>query len=185
MNILKKPAVALIVSIVLIVSSTFISADIKLGKECDGVCIGFYEGIDHDGYVHKSIYSQLDNLCGAVSGLMTIGAQHQMDTAELSGINGELIDLLKAKDTGFGKAYSLYSSVADSAERLGAELAAQKLSDREKKGLETYMSTIRGAQSVIADAGYNESVGRFTDGLDFLADFFMNATDTQLPEMFE
>ena len=66
MSILKSKPIAIIIAAVLVIGSTFLGAKISLEKEAREVMDLFYEGVEYDGYVHPSIYSQLEKRADAV-----------------------------------------------------------------------------------------------------------------------
>lgn len=186
MKNLKKPVIACILSAIIVLSSTFISADIKLSRASDKVTEGFYRGVEFGGYKRKSVSSQLENICGAVSGLMTIAKNQGLDTAGISSLNAELSSCLSAKSYDISSVYSSYSSLRSSLEPLLDTLSAADLSKRDEKGAKDYMVTIMGAEKVIEESGYNESVQDFIDSMSvFPTDFFFSVTGTALPEKFE
>ena len=45
MNLLKKPFVAVLLSALIVCGSTLLSVDVKLGKECQNIADGFYDGV--------------------------------------------------------------------------------------------------------------------------------------------
>ena len=185
MKYLKKPAVAVLLSVVIVLSSSFLSADVKLSRASRKVTDGFYQGIMYGGYKHKSISGQLDNICGAVSGLMTLAGNQGIDTGELSSRNSELSKTLSDKTADISSVYADYSSLLDCLYPILDTLSEADLSDRDEKGAKDYMVAIMGAEKVIDEAGYNESVQEFAEDMSrFPADFFLKITDTKLPEIF-
>ena len=49
MDFFKKPAVAVILSLIVIFASTLISVSAKLNNKCDKVTDGFYSGVRYKG----------------------------------------------------------------------------------------------------------------------------------------
>ena len=84
MKLLRKPFVAVLLSALIIFSSTLLSVDVKLGKECQNITDGFYEGVVYENYQHKSIASQIRNICGAADGMVTIANNYDIDTDAVS-----------------------------------------------------------------------------------------------------
>ena len=58
------------------------------------------------------------------------------------------------------------------------------LEKKEEKGEEKEEKEPHGANSVIAESGYNESVYKYTSSRGALEKFFVTLTGTQLPEVF-
>lgn len=184
MKVLKKPVVAVILAILIIVSSSLVSSGIKLDRECRNVTEGFYQGVKYDGYKHPAIYTQLKNICGAVSGLVTVADNYGVDTSEVSALKDELSAGISEAHSGISSIYKKYSALDEALTRLIWELDEVTLSERDEDGLDLYVSTVDSANSTIATTGYNESVQSYINGCDLLKRFFISATNTGLPEFF-
>ena len=55
MDFLKKRPVAIILALIIVVGSTLLSVNIKLGSKCQTITDGFYSGVTYNGYEHPSI----------------------------------------------------------------------------------------------------------------------------------
>lgn len=184
MNLLKKPFVAVLLSALIICGSTLLSVDVKLGKECQNITDGFYEGVVYENYQHKSIASQIRNICGAADGMVTIANSYDIDTDAVSAATAEMKSALSFGSVSY--LYGLYEDLLSALNPLEDQLSRAGLSDRDADGFKQYSSTITGAQSVIENAGYNESVRAFyRDQVHFPADFFADLVGVDLPELFE
>lgn len=184
MNLLKKPFVAVLLSALIICGSTLLSVDVKLGKECQNITDGFYEGVVYENYQHKSIASQIRNICGAADGMVTIANSYDIDADAVSAATAEMKSALSFGSVSY--LYGLYEDLLSALKPLEDQLSRAELSDRDAEGLKQYSSTISGAQSVINNSGYNESVRAFyRDQVHFPADFFADLVDVDLPELFE
>ena len=184
MNFLKKPFVAVLLSALIICGSTHLSADIKLGRECQNITDGFYEGVVYENYQHKSIASQIRNICGAADGMVTIANNYDIDTDAVRAATDEMKNALTYGSVSY--LHYLYEDLLQALKPLEDQLSRAELSDRDAEGFTQYSSTISGAQSVIENSGYNESVRAFLrDEIHFPADFFAELTGVELPELFE
>lgn len=184
MNFLKKPFVAVLLSALIICGSTLLSADIKLGKECQNITDGFYEGVVYENYQHKNIASQIRNICGAADGMVTIANNYDIDTDAVRAATDEMKSALTYGSVSY--LHYLYEDLLQAVKPLEDQLSRAELSDRDAEGFAQYSSTISGAQSVIENSGYNESVRAFLrDEIHFPADFFAELTGVELPELFE
>ena len=183
MNFLKKPFVAVLLSALIICSSTLLSADIKLGRECQNITDGFYEGVVYENYQHKSIASQIRNICGAADGMVTIANNYDIDTDAVRAATDEMKSALTYGSVSY--LHYLYEDLLQTLKPLEDQLSRAELSDRDAEGFAQYSSTINGAQSVIENSGYNESVRAFLrDEIHFPADFFAELAGVELPELF-
>ncbi|MCI7136474.1 MAG: hypothetical protein SPI09_06225 [Candidatus Limivicinus sp.] len=183
MNFLKKPFVAVLLSALIICGSTLLSADIKLGRECQNITDGFYEGVVYENYQHKSIASQIRNICGAADGMVTIANNYDIDTDAIRAATDEMKSALTYGSVSY--LHYLYDELLQAVKPLEDQLSRAELSDRDAEGFAQYSSTISGAQSVIENSGYNESVRAFLrDEIHFPADFFAELAGVELPELF-
>ncbi len=184
MNFLKKPFVAVLLSALIICGSTLLSADIKLGRECQNITDGFYEGVVYENYQHKSIASQIRNICGAADGMVTIANSYDIDADAVRAATDEMKNALTYGSVSY--LHYLYEDLLQALKPLEDQLSRAELSDRDAEGFAQYSSTISGAQSVIENSGYNESVRAFLrDEIHFPADFFAELAGVELPELFE
>jgi len=184
MKFLKKPAGAVFLTILVVCLSVLISTKIKLGAECQHITDSFYDGVEFDGYVHKSIASQLRNISGAADGLVTIANNYDIATDDVLMHN----DYLKTS-IAYGPISLVYTNYVDLMKELSVlqgALSDAQLSERDISGFESYTSVISGAQSVIEKAGYNENVRTFLrKKLQFPADLLADLINVELPELFE
>ena len=184
MNFLKKPFGAVLLSALIICGSTLLSADIKLGRECQNITDGFYEGVVYENYQHKSIAGQIRNICGAADGMVTIANNYDIDTDAVRAATDEMKNALTYGSVSY--LHYLYEDLLQALKPLEEQLSRAELSDRDAEGFAQYSSTISGAQSVIENSGYNESVRAFLrDEIHFPADFFAELAGVELPELFE
>ena len=66
MKFLKKPLVAIVLTVLLVVGSTFLSADRKLSRSALRVADGFYAGIRYKGQMHESVAQSIRTLCADI-----------------------------------------------------------------------------------------------------------------------
>lgn len=174
MSILRKRSFAVVIALIVVCLSTLLSVNRSLGSAADKVSDGFYSGVKYDGYVHKSIYSQLEQRSGAAAGLVTIGANYAALGDVTDALRSARDELTGAMDGGdIAAMYRANAALQTAYEAFVYAAQDAGLSAREQKGLDAYADTLGGAQSVIASAGYNESVreferktlGRFPAGL--------------------
>ena len=189
MELLKKRSVAIIIAVLIVLLSTVYSVNRTLGAKADAVGDGFYSGAYYEGYVHKSIASQLEARVDTASALLAVAADY-------SGLSGECASLRAARDglegmlEGEGGVASLYDANAEletAFRALYSELLAAGPSDRDRDSAELYEFDFSGAQRVIANSGYNESVREFRRDVlgEFPAGFLARVSFVSAPELFE
>lgn len=184
MNFFKKPFVAVLLSMAIIVSSTLFSVNIKLGDKCQDITDGFYEGVDYEGYAHKSIAGQIKNICGAADGMATIAANYGLNTDAVIAASKDVKDALTYGSVSY--VGYCYNELIAAVKPLEDQLSREQLSDRDAEGLGKYSSTINGAQAVIEKSGYNESVREFLREYKRLpAEALAVFSGVNFPELFE
>ncbi len=185
MGFFKKRTGALLLTAIMVLVSTGVSVNVKLGNKIQAVNESFYEGLYSQGYPQKGIGAHLDNICTYADGLITIANNYDIDTEELE---------YDTEDLKMGRTYSPYSASylyycydelcgqIDALERL---LAARELSERDAEGVEKYLTNINGAKSAIASSSYNEEVRDFLRRYDrFPTDLMAELANLDMPEYF-
>lgn len=184
MKALKNPIVAILLAVILVASSTFLSASSHLKKDAQEITDGFYNGVMYDGYKHPSIYSQLNNIIGAVDGMCAVAANNGISTTALSMASSELKSSLSTMHDNIGSIYLSYSAMCDQLTPFMTEMDRISLSERESEGMQTYEETVTNAQRVIDESGYNESVRSYRSSLGSTAEFFSSLCGVTGPEYF-
>ena len=167
----------------MVLGTTVLNTNVKLGKEVKAVENGFYNGVTYDGYTHKSINSQLENYLGAANGLATIANSAGLNSSALHDCCDAMSKIMKSGDiSDMGGAYSdlvFYTNAMIN------ELAAVGLEGRYAQGFESYTGIISGAMSVIENSGYNESVREFCiENQHFPTDFLAALAGVEMPDLF-
>lgn len=161
MKIFKNRAVAVLLCVLIVIASTLLSTNVKLGREADGVSDGFYKGVTYDGYKHPAISDQLNNICGAADGLASLVAKYGYDVVTLKQCSVELKSMLDQRSSAYTTVYAKFRELLDCIETLKLEYSGLGLSERDTSGVEQYFSTVSSASEVIGSAGYNDSVQQF------------------------
>lgn len=158
MAVLKRRSVAILIAVILVIVSTSTGVKISLESASRDIEELFYSGVEYDGYLHPSIYSQLEKRSDAANGLLTIGRKYEL-TAECD-------DLEQAREfLGYSSSPSSYyynnEDLQKAFDVLKNELNNCELTERDAKLVEEYSSIFENATGVIDDSGYNEAVRAF------------------------
>ncbi len=148
----------MLLCVLIVIASTLLSTNVKLGREADGVSDGFYKGVTYDGYKHPAISDQLNNICGAADGLASVVASYDVDVVALRQYSADLKDMLSQRTGTYTAVYAKYRDLLDCIEALKLELASVQLSERDASGTEQYFSTVSKGLRGHRRAGYNDSV---------------------------
>ncbi len=161
MKVLKKPAVAVLLAVLVVFGSTFLSAGLKLSGACADITDGFYDGLRIDGKNQPSIASSLRTLCDAADELAVVGSQYGHDTSALTENCSVLKKALASEDRDIGSLYLAYSDLYSALRSLESELEKSDLSDRHRDDLTALEKKTDEARVEIDNSGYNASVGLF------------------------
>lgn len=165
MKILKNRIFAVAVSVVLVLCSTLFSVHRTLGAKCQKIEDGFYTGVTYDGYLHKSISSQLNVCSNAANGLVTVADNYSSLSGAANDLRESRYEYLDAADEcDIDDMYEANEDLKRSFSALADAMSGLELSDKERSAYDDYVSTFRGAQSVIESSGYNDSVREFRRG---------------------
>lgn len=184
MKFLKNRFVAILISLAIIVSSTLISTNIKLGRLCDKVSDGFYDGVIYNGVERKSIASQLRTITSAASSLAELAADCGIDADEV--IDAAELMSFGISGCSVSENYHLYRELYDAVGRLCASLSSAELSAQYSAKVEQCVLNISNARLAIEDSGYNESVREFCrEQLHFPTGILGNLAGVEFPELFD
>lgn len=184
MKLLKNRFVAFLISLAIVVSSTLISTNIKLGRLCDKVSDGFYGGVTYNGVEHKSVASQLRTISSVAVSLAELSADCGIDAADV-------IDAAEAMSIGISgcsvsENYLLYCELSDAVDKLYDSLSSAGLSALYSAKVEQCVLNMDNARRAIEESGYNESVREFCrEKLRFPADILGNLAGVEFPQLFD
>ena len=185
MKVLKNPLAAFLICLIVVLASTLLSVNVRLGKRSEAVTDGFYEGVEANGYQQKALATHLKNIVGAVDGIATIADNCDLDASELRAAADTLKNALKYSYGYESYTYQTYAELMSAEGRLVSALNGAALSERDREGLEQYLSTVAGAQSAMESAGYNESVRAFLQRYNGAYTVFIaQAAGVRMPEYF-
>lgn len=186
MKILKNRLIALLLCVLVVIGSTLLTTNIKLGREAEKVSDGFYKGVTYSGYKHPAIAEQLNNICGAADGLASLVTKYGYDVVTLKQCSVELKSMLDQRSSAYTTVYAKFRELLDCIETLKLEYSGLGLSERDTSGVEQYLSTVSNATVVIGDSGYNDSVHEFKRSYleRFPAGILARLSGVDAPELF-
>ena len=185
MSFFKKKPVALLLTVIVMIASTLLSVNVKLGNKCQRITDGFYDGVEYKGYTQKSLSSHLKNITAYADGLVTIARNYDIDTEDVEGASESLKQALSYSRGYESYTYSQYQALSKAVVMLEDKLSRAELSERDAEGVAQYSSSITGAESAMESAGYNESVREFLRSYNrFPANFLGSLAGVKMPEFF-
>lgn len=184
MELFKKRGVAVVLAALMVLSSSFISANIKLQKECDEVTSLLSTGVKYEGYKHADIITQLTNICGAVENFVNFVPEDIDVSALKDAVEDMRVTLKYSKDDASQLSYN-YNALIREFNAVAAKMQSAELTDTQARALSTYSDEIAGAQKTVSESGYNDAVRDFRSDMGALAKFFAAFTGVEFPEYFD
>ena len=187
MNFFKRPFVAVLLTVLIVVCSTLVSINVKLESKCGAVSDIFYEGVRISGVEYPAMAEPMKQLCALTDDIILIANNYGIDTGELS----QRLDVLElamqysADDVNYiGSCYGDYFKSLRSVEN---QLQSTGLSERHQAAMDEYSARIETCSATIAQgaAGYNEKVRSFLKSYDkFPTSFWADVTGAWFPDYF-
>lgn len=84
MNFFKRPAVAVILTVLIVLCSTLVSINVKLQGKCDAVSDIFYEGVRVSGVDYPAMAEPMKQLCALTDDIILIAYNYGINTEALS-----------------------------------------------------------------------------------------------------
>lgn len=185
MNFFKKPFVAIVVCILVVIISTTVSINSKLSNKYGDVIDNFYEGKISNGFVVDSIYGNIVNMYELADEVVIIADNYGVDTRELVSNIARIKDNLSYKNTDISEIYDIYADFYNSLWAVEIELSGIQLSQRHMEYMSSAADQIYNLKLSIEKADYNEGVNTFYKKFDrFPAKFFIEIFDIGYPDYF-
>lgn len=185
MKFFKKPAVAVLITAAIVLSSTALSVNIKLGEKCQQVIDGFYDGVYYNGARQPSIASQLKNICSCADEITTIAGHYDIDTEQALWCIEDLKLGLSYSYDEASYLYYCYDELIGEVKALENTLNKTELAAQDAEALSQYITSIKESQKAIESSGYNESVREFMrEYMRFPAEHLADFANVQLPYYF-
>ena len=185
MKFFKNPFVAIISCILIVVLSSIISINVKLGNECEKVIDSFYVGKLHNGTISTSIYGDIVNMYELAENVVVVADNYGIDTRKLVSDIAELKDELNFKKPDSGEIYSEFTEFYSNLWAVTLELSNTQLSQRHLEYMSSASQEINSLKSSIESSDYNNNVRVFYKKFDrFPANLFAEIFDIDYPEYF-
>lgn len=185
MKLLKNPLIAVLLTIIIVLSSTVISTSVKLNNKCDAVIDGFYEGRLQQGIVYTSLYADICSMYELASEVALVAENYGVNTTELNKSISELKEELSYRNTDISDIYADYTWFYSSLRAVEIELSGIGLSQRHMEYMTAVSQQIAQLKSSIDNSSYNESVRTFYKKFDrFPVNIFADLFDVEYPEYF-
>lgn len=185
MKFLKKPFVAAVVCILVVLISSSVSISVKLNRECEKVVDYFYEGNIQGGLVVNSIYGEIVKMYELAENIVIIADNYGVDTRSLVSDIAELKEVLNYKNPDAGDIYNDFSEFYSNLWAVELELSNTQLSQRHLEYMHSASQEINSLKASIESSDYNSIVRTFYKRFDrFPVNIFAEIFDIEYPEYF-
>ncbi len=189
MSFFKKPVIAIILSALIVIGSTVLSVNLKLGEECRDIIDGFHDGVSVDGVLMPSIASQLRTVRSSAEEIAHIAGTYNVYTEELTWACDDLRYGLLYSESDASYLYYCYEELLSELRNVETQLfgtaAQMPISVQDIELINGYFDEIKTAQQLIDISGYNETVRQFNrEQLRFPADIIGELAGVDFPELF-
>lgn len=174
---LRKPMVAAIICVIVVLLSTVVSVRTKLGPKCEDVRDSFTAA--------GGIADQLETVCDASAGLVNLAESYEL--ADFEAFNsGDLCVALRVaiNNSEPSSLKNLYSLLKANMSVIIAELQRADLSEKDEALLAEYSAQLEKAQAAISADPYNSSVKAFLQELGGFSRGMARLCGVRLPEQF-
>ncbi len=183
MKLFKNPVFAVLLTMVVVLSSIIINTNVKFGRKCREVTDQFYGSSIVRGTPEIAIADALELICTDAESLAVVADSCGVDADE---VRDDVSDLRRSIQQEFF--YGIRSSYADLRSSLTTLLGQLAQADLDAKSAETVSqcsASISDAQSAIAASGYNDTVRAFLRRYDhFPTNVLATLAGVDYPEAF-
>lgn len=188
MSFFSKRSTALVLTVVMVLASTLLSVNVKLGDKARDVTDEFYAVSDRgNNGNYRSLGSHLQNVCAYADGLVTIANNYGIDVEKVSDCSRYLKNAMTYSREEISYIFYCYSDLLKETDWLVDQLYRMELSERDADGLSQYETNLDGAKSAINTAAdsYNGTVREFLRRYDrFPGNFLGKLAGVDMPDYF-
>lgn len=184
MTNLKKRSSAVIIAVIVVILGTLFGVHRSVNSETAKIEALFYKGVylKDEKYTQSSIDAQLKKRADAALGLLTVAKNYTFLT-DLAQELREARELLLDADT-ISEKYLANAKLESSYKQMFEALIVH--ADDVPASVESYVSTLRGAEGVIENSDYNKMVSEFRNSTlgAFPVNILKNLAFVKYPEYF-
>lgn len=191
MKLLKNRTFAILLTLLLVIASTLLSASAQLKNDIKKVTDGFYTGALYDGEraadvadSSGSIYKQLTLIIDNANNIYAVATSVGVDAETLKETTYYLKSDIGSMHEYIGSIHWSYSQLCDALSVIKPKLASMELSQSDRDEVNQAFLNISDAQKVISESGYNESVRRYKNSMNVFEEFVADTCGIYGPEFF-
>ncbi len=147
MKFFKKPVVAVLLCLIVVIAAPLLNTRIKLGRQCEKLNERFYS---------SGIADKLEALHVEADALAALAEANGLNADALRGASADLQDALSQRSSNAGQLHRYYDAL-----RSQISATAAQLSEKKVAGADTVLLRIQNLQDDIASSSYNAEVRSF------------------------
>ena len=179
---LSRPSVAILIAVIVVVSTVLLQTRFRFGKICDDITNQFYHG-GRDG---KSIASELSNLTDAAEVLSGLAHLYDLEEAqEAMDVISAMREQLRLESSDTSVIHGLYKSLLSETFTLESLLARQELNEADSRVLSSAQHSAAMAKAAIDESAYHDAVRAFLKRYDrFPTAWLASLVGLKMPQVF-
>ena len=182
MNILKNPVIAIFLCVLIVLSSTVISINVKLNKKCQEIVDSFYVAKSNSS---TSIYGDIVSMYELAEDIIVVADNYGIDTGKLTASISSLKNEVNFNNPEIDDIYEAYSAFYNELWDVELKLSEIQLSQRHMEYMNGAAKQVFELKTSIDNAEYNNTVRTFYKRFDrFPVNIFADIFDIDYPEYF-
>jgi hypothetical protein len=183
MKLFQNRFVAILLAVLVVISSTLINTNIKFGRKCKEVSNQFYGASVSRGAPEVSIAEALEVICTEAESLSVVA---DSCGADASDVRNDVSNLRRSiQQEYFYGIRSSYAALRSALTTLLGQLAQADLDEQNTKTVTQCTASLSDAQTAIAASGYNDTVRSFLRRYDhFPTNLLASLSGVDMPETF-
>ena len=155
----SNPTVAMVLAVLVVVTSVLINTKVKLGKQCDALSERFYQVSSEE---EVSIADSLRALCNASEQLVLLGVKYEVsDTDTAVSTIDEIRNSLRQQSHRTGELFAQYDQLLKQTFSLESDLARITMSESDTDTCAAAQHAAAEAKAAIDRSSYNDAVWKF------------------------
>ena len=182
MKFFKKPFVAFLICVLVVVISSAVTISTKLNNKCEEIIDSFYVSTSS---ISTSIYADIVKMYELAEEVVVVADNYGVDTRELVKCITDIKDALNFKNPDTSEIYDAYTAFCSSLWTVEVALSDIQLSQRHAEYMNSASTQIYNLKVSVEGSDYNSRVKVFYKRFDrFPVNYFADTFDIEYPEYF-
>ncbi len=182
MNILKNPVIAILLCVLIVLTSTVVSINVKLNNKCEEIVDSFYISKNNNS---TSIYGDIVSMYELAEEITVVADNYGVDTRKLSTSISSLKKEVSFHNPEIDDIHDAFSAFYNELWDVELKLSEIQLSQRHMEYMNSASKLVYELKVSIDEAEYNNTVRTFYKRFDrFPVNLFADIFDIDYPEYF-